>query len=284
LLERLLADAQALRELVGIGGASTTTSNALAIVLLKAQAFASSGGLPGEIQLELGAISGLDQGASAQKADLDALLAVLEGKLAELETSIQDLSRELLSNEGYDFLNVEFPTDDPVSLAIKERYPDLFEMGDLAALTEATLPDNPLETMTDERSKELLQLQDLESIPEYTAAAEPLSVAIEKLHDEVDALQAQLEVEQAQQRELTRARDLAWQSYRTLADKVAEVDIATGVGGTQVRFAAPAVPPRFPASPRKKLNIALGGVLGLMVGFAVAFGAEYLGRANGGKE
>jgi len=275
LLERILRDARSLREVVNTGGASSSTTNALSVLLLKAEAFASSGGLPGTMELQLGAITGLDQGAGAQAADLEALIGVLESELTELETSIQDLSQELLNNEGYNFLDVEFPTDDPLSVAINESYPKLFEIGDLAQLTELVSPDNPLKATSEERAKNLLQLQDLERVPEYTAAAEPLSSAIEKLHDEVDALRAELENEEAQQRELIRARDLAWGSYSTLADKAVEVEIASDVGGTQVRFAAPAVPPLYPAWPKKKLSIALAAVVGLMTGVGGAFGVEY---------
>lgn len=216
LLQRLLREARMLREVVNTGGASSSTTNTLAVLLLKAEAFASSGGLPGAMQLQLGAITDLDQGAGAQAADLEALIAVLESEQTELESSIQDLSQELLKNEGYGFLDTESPT---------------------------------------------------------TA---PLSVAVEELHDEVDALRAELEKEEAQQRELTRARDLAWGSYSTLADKAVEVEIAAGVGGTQVRFAAPAVPPLSPTSPKKKQGIALAAVVGLMIGVGGAFGVEYL--------
>jgi len=70
LLQRLLREARMLREVVNTGGAASSTTNALAVLLLKAEAFASSGGLPGAMQLQLGAITGLDQGAGAQAADL----------------------------------------------------------------------------------------------------------------------------------------------------------------------------------------------------------------------
>lgn len=282
LVQRLLRDARMLREVVITGGASSSTTNALAVLLLKAEAFASSGELPGAMELQLGAVTGLDQGATAQAADLEALIGTLESELTALEGSIQDLSQELLKNEGYDFLDTEFPTDDPLSVAINESYPQLFEIGDLAKLTDLVSPDNPLKATSEERAKNLLQLSGLERVPEYTAAAEPLSAAIEKLHDEVDALRADLEKEEAEQRELTRARDLAWDTYSTLADKATEVEIAADVGGSQVRFAAPAVPPLSPAGPKEKQSIALAAAVGLMIGVAGAFGVEYLAPAFAG--
>jgi len=96
------------------------------------------------------------------------------------------------------------------------------------------------------------------------------------LQQEILQLQEQLEREEARQQELTQARDLAWETYQTLARKEAEVQVATQVQDTEVRFAVPAVEPREPVAPKKKLNIAIAGVLGLMVGVFGAFLVEYV--------
>jgi succinoglycan biosynthesis transport protein ExoP len=95
------------------------------------------------------------------------------------------------------------------------------------------------------------------------------------LQQEILQLQEQLEREQARKQELTSARDLAWETYDTLARKEAEVGVASQVTDTEVRFAVPAVEPKEPVGPNKKLNIAIAGVLGLMVGVFGAFLVEY---------
>ena len=95
------------------------------------------------------------------------------------------------------------------------------------------------------------------------------------LQQEILQLQEQLERERARKQELTSARDLAWETYDTLARKEAEVGVASQVTDTEVRFAVPAVEPKSPVSPKKKLNIAIAGVLGLMVGVFGAFVVEY---------
>jgi uncharacterized protein involved in exopolysaccharide biosynthesis len=95
------------------------------------------------------------------------------------------------------------------------------------------------------------------------------------LQQEILQLQEQLEREQAREQELTSARDLAWETYQTLARKEAEVQVATQVTDTEVRFAVPAVEPKEPVAPKKKLNIAIAGVLGLMAGVFGAFLVEY---------
>lgn len=100
------------------------------------------------------------------------------------------------------------------------------------------------------------------------------------LQQEILQLQEQLERERARKQELTSARDLAWETYNTLARKEAEVGVASQVTDTEVRFAVRAVEPKAPVAPKKKLNIAIAGVLGLMVGVFGAFFIEFL---EGGK-
>jgi len=160
--------------------------------------------------------------------------------------------------------------------AIQVKYPDLFEIGDLSELTEDVSSDNPLAMVATEKSLELLQLKDLEALPAYSAAAEPLTRAIDELEKEVDQLQAQLQQENATKQELTRSRDLAWETYTTLARKVAEVGVASAVTGTEVRFASPAVEPRSPVARKTMQNTVLAGMVGCMLAVGVAFLIEYL--------
>jgi len=101
------------------------------------------------------------------------------------------------------------------------------------------------------------------------------------LEQELLRLQEQLEREQARKQELTQTRDLTWETYNTLARKVAEVGVASQVRDTEVRFAAPAAEPERPVGPKKAMNIAIAGVLGLIVGVFGAFVVEYFeGRAT----
>ena len=96
------------------------------------------------------------------------------------------------------------------------------------------------------------------------------------LQQEILGLQEELEREQAKEQELTSARDLAWETYNTLARKEAEVGVASQATDTEVRFAVRAVEPKEPVAPKKMLNIAIAGVLGLMVGVFGAFFIEFL--------
>ena len=248
-------------------------------MLLKSQAFALSAGLPAQLQVQVSLP--VTEGAAAQTADLDALIAALGKRDAELATAIADLSRQLLSGEGYAFLpptGTVSPTtaiSDVLSLAIARNYPQLFSLGDLAQLTEAVPTDNPLAASATDKSKSLLQLSGLETLPDYSTAAEPVTQSIDKLQQEISAMQAQLEQQQSTKQQLTQARDLTLSTYTTLASKQAEVAIATGIMGSVVRFASPALPPVNRVSSRTT-PVLIAGLVGLLLGVIAAYVVEFL--------
>ncbi|HDN80801.1 MAG TPA: hypothetical protein ENG33_10100 [Chloroflexi bacterium] len=119
------------------------------------------------------------------------------------------------------------------------------------------------------------QLLSTESITVTFSSSDPLRQRIEELTGELTGLQAQLEAEQARKKELESERDLAWETYQTVARKLAEVEVAQQVPGSEVRFAARALPPERPVAPRRLMNTAIAGTLGLMLGVFGAFFAEY---------
>lgn len=106
-------------------------------------------------------------------------------------------------------------------------------------------------------------------------AGSKLQERIEELTAKLQSLQAQLEAERAHQKDLERRRDLAWETYAQLAKKVVEVKVAAESRGTEVRVASVAVPPARPVWPRKLLNTAVAGVLGLMLAVFGAFVTEW---------
>lgn len=92
---KLLGDATALRDQVTKAGANSQSSAALAITLLKSQAFASSVDLPGNLQISVNG-SGATSGGSAETVnDLDALISVLQARVVDLDSRIEALSNRL---------------------------------------------------------------------------------------------------------------------------------------------------------------------------------------------
>ncbi len=98
---------------------------------------------------------------------------------------------------------------------------------------------------------------------------------VSALEPEILALQQQLQEVYTEKDRLTRARDVARETYMTLARKVEEQRIAAEGNTGDVRIAGRAAVPEKPASPRKLLNTAVAGVLGLMLSVFGAFVAEW---------
>ena len=99
---------------------------------------------------------------------------------------------------------------------------------------------------------------------------------IDELQEERRSLQAELEKEQSAKRELTQARDLAWDTYKTLQVKLAELGISVEMADVEVRFASPALEPIAPIDSNKWKNVILAGAAGLVLGVGVVFLLYYL--------
>jgi capsular polysaccharide biosynthesis protein len=94
---------------------------------------------------------------------------------------------------------------------------------------------------------------------------------VTQLQQDVNQLLSQLEQEHAREQELTHARDLAWDTYTTLATKVAEVTVAEQSKGNIVQTAITAVNPQEPVEPRRALYTVLATIAGFVLGLALAF-------------
>jgi len=160
-------------------------------------------------------------------------------------------------------------TADALSISLLKASAFSLLAPDLPAQLQLALEQTTgIETSVQEQVKELDTL-----IAALKTRQEEVQALIDDatLQQEILELEEQLEREDAKKRELTQARDLAWETYQTLARKEVEVEVAAEVMDAEVRFAVPAVEPKYPVAPNKKVNIAIGGLLGLMIGVLVAF-------------
>ncbi len=66
--------------------------------------------------------------------------------------------------------------------------------------------------------------------------------------------------------------------HNLLLTKFKETNIAEDMNITNIRLVKPAVTPEIPIKPKKKLNLILGAIMGLMTGIGFAFFLEYLDR------
>jgi succinoglycan biosynthesis transport protein ExoP len=105
--------------------------------------------------------------------------------------------------------------------------------------------------------------------------ATEIEAQVETLSTEILPLQEAHQQALAEKERLTRERDVARSTYSTLANKVEEARIAAQDETGEVRLASQASVPVHPTGPRKKMNIAIAGFLGLFLGVFAAFFVEY---------
>ncbi len=147
------------------------------------------------------------------------------------------------------------------------------ELGDVAQLIEV-LEEKAAEVNLAIATKGQ-GLVSVEAITSSVASQSPLYEHIDELTQEMTLLQSQLEAEQARERELSQARDLAWETYQTVARKLAEAEVAEQAPGSEVRLAAPALMPTRAVGRGRLQSTLVAGVVGGMVGVFGAFVVDW---------
>jgi len=113
---------------------------------------------------------------------------------------------------------------------------------------------------------------------------EEIETQVAALGLEILTLQQQLQEAQAEEERLTRIRNVAQETSVTLARKVEEARIAADDTTGKVHLVSRAAVPSKPVGPRKMLNTAVAGALGLMVGVFGVFALEWWGGDEGRRE
>jgi uncharacterized protein involved in exopolysaccharide biosynthesis len=120
------------------------------------------------------------------------------------------------------------------------------------------------------------EIQNGDYLMNFSIANTLIEKKIEENEQKIRDLNSLISTETSTLNELTRARDLAWQSYSALATKVTEMSVAAQTTSIEVVFASPATPP----TPDNKVihgrnNAALATGVGLLFGVIVAYAYEF---------
>ncbi len=109
------------------------------------------------------------------------------------------------------------------------------------------------------------------------AERENIGAQIEQNSIELKSLQREFAEKQHREDTLKRNVSLAKQTYDAFYSKYEEIRIAqTGqTGETNITLTVPAMVPTVPISPNKRLNVAIAGVLGLMLSVFIVFLKDY---------
>jgi len=149
---------------------------------------------------------------------------------------------------------------------------DFIELSKLSMRNEAL---NPLYTNLDQaRANTFIRIAAARA--EYAR----VSQTIAQLKGELSRLQDELAAQQFQSTQLTRALNDAKQVYDVLVQRRDEAKVASASPAGSARVVSEAVAPDAPVAPRRALNMALGGILGLLGGTLLAFVLEYVARPS----
>lgn len=114
-------------------------------------------------------------------------------------------------------------------------------------------------------------------LAEVMAQKNNLEKEISILQQELESLQGDLAVRQHEDMIMQEKVKFAQDTYNAFLEKYEETRIASSsaIGEAAIILVSPAVEPLQPVAPNKKMNIAVAGVLGLMLGVFAAFFKEY---------
>jgi capsular polysaccharide biosynthesis protein/polyhydroxyalkanoate synthesis regulator phasin len=95
----------------------------------------------------------------------------------------------------------------------------------------------------------------------------------------IQALEQQIEAAKAKELELTSKRDLAWEAYQALAQKVTEIKNAT-LTNNQVTLASQAIMPKKPDPRGAAQNTLIAGMVGILIGVIFVVGLHWWRNNN----
>ncbi len=284
---KLFADnAVAMQNAVNQGGESSAQSNALALVLLKTQIYASFQGTNNLQIQDLPTSVGnniTDMTQTGMVSDLSALIKALNTRQADLTRQINTLSKQLRDGAG---ITVDLALDSTGDLAkaIQTRYPELFTTGSLSNISlSMNDKSNPLEQEAVRRSQDLLSLKNLDNVMSFSTSGTEIEKKIEQYEQQIRDLNSQISKATSTQTELTRARDLAWTTYSALATKEAEVNVAAQTTGVEVAVGSPAIPPTDHVVKTSIIGLAaiiLGLIAGVVAAYVYEFWQTYKGKST----
>jgi capsular polysaccharide biosynthesis protein len=267
-VELLITQAEALQQqLVDSQDESAAASSAVALSLLKTQAFASSMSLPAGLQLQLPSdttASQLGRGG-AQQSTTGASAA---GAMAANE---QPQDAAAISRALQDWT---LPGNLQVQLPLPATSASIAQLRSDVAATIKALQD------WHQRLDDTIQQRSVEGVAEGPMGQSHISQTIERLEGEARTLKGRASAQQARQRALEQERDVLWDSYSTVLKKAEENRVAGLVGtGKEIGIAGQSL--AEPKSRRLGLFLPLAALVGAGTAAAVALIVGYLSPMYG---
>jgi uncharacterized protein involved in exopolysaccharide biosynthesis len=233
-----------------------------------------------EATLELKEYSSQPRGANELRQEFDSKLLMLttfKTQLVEKEVELNKAKTALTASEKT--LN-----STPLLIITKKSVGQDPLLNQIVAETTGTsIKDAAQITMESEEINEgYISLST--KVSEYIIAVSELSGEIEMIRTKINSTQIELENMQLElvdkehnQALLQRKVELSQGTYDTFLNKYEEIRIAesTEIGNSTINIISHAAIPEEPVGPRKMFNLAIAGVIGIMIGIFVAYFKHY---------
>lgn len=115
------------------------------------------------------------------------------------------------------------------------------------------------------------------NLAEVNGQIENIKAQIEEIGKHIEKIQVEYQDKEYEENIVRQRTDIAKKTYESFVSKYEELRVAetAKVGELSINIISKAYPANNPVGPRKMLNLAIGAVLGLMIGVFVAFFREY---------
>ena len=284
-----LRQAQNLRAQIAGSDVPTSSGTMLALQLLKTQVYGTinDSSLPAGLTIELG--DALTTTNEEPLNDVETLIGTLESYVVQLNEQINTLSVQLLAGEGYNF--TEEYTPENLLIAATALPAPATMTATVSGATEASVTEasaagsvpNGLSASIYARYRDLFEVGELARLAQANASAASdtdIATMINDLNREIQTLRAELAAQESEQQVVTQNRDLAWNTYNTMQNKIVELTLARTAPNSEVRLGSQAVAPRRPL-PGQELPVVVGvaAVVGFMLAILGVTVAHVMGKA-----
>jgi uncharacterized protein involved in exopolysaccharide biosynthesis len=233
-----------------------------------------------EATLELKEYLSQPRGANELRQEFDSKLLMLTSFKTQLVEKEVELNKV---NAGLTISEKELKNTPQLIVTKKSVGQDPLINQIVADTYDTSIKDAAQITMTSEEINEgYISLKT--KVSDYKVAASELSGEIDMIRSKINTTQIELENMQRDladkehnQALIQRKVNLSQGTYNTFLNKYEEIRIAesTEIGDSTINIISQAAIPEEPVGPRRMLNLAIAGILGIMLGVFVIFFKEY---------
>jgi polysaccharide chain length determinant protein (PEP-CTERM system associated) len=234
----------------------------------------------------------------AQKLEIDTQLVESKARLAEIKKQLEEQTKTVVSSQTITANPVVQQlqsklTDLQIQLpALKEKYSEKSPQ-----VTEVEIQIKQIENEISQKVAEIVGstvstvnpiyqslLSQMVTLETNMISLETKSNSISEIVTQYENRLEELPEKEIQLARLERAVRVAENIYLTLLESYQEARISEAMELGDIRVVDAALVPDNPIKPRKMLNLAIGGVLGLMLGIMLVFFLEFLDHSFKSRE